>query len=597
MSSFIVNFILATFISSIGIAFVLMVKTGLKKHITAKWQYKLDLLFFVLLTVPFIPGRFYSFINWGSRFNTLRLENVAATGAAITTVPEAGLAYGMGWLQDFAVSVEYAAPGYFSMVIAGTWVAGVIVLLLAMLHHNRQLRLIKESVKPVTDAKLLAVFANCKAELGIESNIMLGSSILAKTPMAVGFIKTQIVLPAGKIPLTYARYAMLHELTHYKNMDIKINGIMSLFQVLYWYNPLVYFTFRQMRMDRELACDAYVLEMLPQESHAAYGQTLINFATKQTRPALFSFATGIGGSKPQIMKRIRHISAYTTETVSSKVKNMCVLILVAAIVFCQFPVLSALASSDIRDNRFNFNADNVQYADLSYFFGDINGSFVLYDLTAGMYTIHNRSMSTVRVSPKSTYKIFSALIALETGVLEVGNTTREWDGTIHPFESWNRNHDLASAMGYSANWYFQDMDAQVGIETLEYYLSRLSYGNSNLSGGMDFWQSSLRISPVEQVALLRDLYQNNTLFDPGHVNTVKDSLRLMDRDGTVLSGKTGTGIVNGNFINGWFVGYVENNGHTFIFATYIQCRDNAGGSVAAGVTIAILEDMGIFPRA
>jgi len=47
-------------------------------------------------------------------------------------------------------------------------------------------------------------------------------------------------------------------------------------------------------------------------------------------------------------------------------------------------------------------------------------------------------------------------------------------------------------------------------------------------------------------------------------------------------------------INGWFIGYVENNGHTSIFAANIQGEDNAGGSAAVQITLAILKDKHIY---
>jgi len=52
--------------------------------------------------------------------------------------------------------------------------------------------------------------------------------------------------------------------------------------------------------------------------------------------------------------------------------------------------------------------------------------------------------------------------------------------------------------------------------------------------------------------------------------------------------------VNGKVINGWFIGYVENNANTFIFATNIQGEDNAGGSAAVQITLSILKDKGIY---
>jgi len=381
---------------------------------------------------------------------------------------------------------------------------------------------------------------------------------------------------------------MLHEFVHCKNRDVQINTIMCMFQILYWFNPLVYFAFKQMRMDRELACDASVLEILPREFHINYGQTLLKFVKSLSPAYALSFAANMGDSKPHIIKRIIHIASYTTESGLLKAKSVCLFILMFLLIFTKIPVFSTLAANG--NDRFIFEADNVLYIDLSDFFGDFEGSFVLYDLNASFFTIHNRDMSMTRMSPNSTYKIVSALIALDIGILETDNTEREWDGKIYPFEAWNQNQNLVSAMYNSVNWYFQDFDAQIGMEKLYSYLMQLSYGNRDLSGGIaDFWmESSLRISPLEQVELLTGLYRNDTVFCASHVNALKDVLRLTEINGAVLSGKTGTGVINGSAVNGWFIGYVETGSNTFIFATYIQGEDNARGSMAAEIALSIL---------
>ena len=595
MNPFFAHFMVTTFASSFGILFILLAKKLLKSHISARWQYNLNLLFFILLALPFIPRNFFSSIS----LSIPRLDRLQATYANTTTITGVAAvpAYDGGWLQDFAIPTAYSESGYIWLVLMGIWIAGMIILATVMLFCNRNLRLIKESVKPVKDKEILSIFSRCKAEIGVKNNILLGSSILVKTPMTTGFFQSLIVLPSEKISPSSTRYAILHELAHCKNKDIQVNGLICLFQILYWFNPLVYLIFKQTRLDRELACDASVLDMLPKTLHTDYGTTLLNFVSTLSRPSLLFGATGMGGSKPQIIQRVKHIASYSTDTALLKAKSICLSTLMGLIVLCQIPLISVLANSD--DSRFHFQANNVLYKDLSPFFDGIEGGFVLYDLETGLYTIHNRDMCVTRVSPFSTYKIFSALIALEQGVLEADNTLREWDGTIHPFEAWNQDHSLISAMRNSVNWYFQDFDKMIGIETLHYYLTRLSYGNRNLSGDIaSFWNgSSLRISPLEQVILLRYFYQNNTIFEAKHVNTLKDALRLSERDGVMLSGKTGTGSVNdwATSSYGWFIGYVENDGRTSIFATYIQGEENAGGSMAAQITLSILEDKGIYP--
>jgi len=576
-------------LSSIGIILILLVKKVLKNHISARWQYNLGLLFFILLAIPFIPGSVFASLNIGNRF-------IAYTPQAAAFISEGATAvYETGWLNDFAVTVERSAEWYLPQVLIILWLAGVVISAVIMLSNNRTLRFIRESVKPIEDKKILGLFAHCKTEVGFKGDVALGTSVLVKTPMTVGLFKPTIILPTAEISFADTRHALLHELVHCKNRDIQINGAMCLFQILYWFNPLVYLAFKQMRLDRELACDAFILDMLPAENHGCYGKTLLNFA--KTLPNTTIFAADMGGKKPQVVKRIKAIASYTADTGLLKFKSICVFALLVLLILGQIPVLAAFANSNDTD-RFHFQSDNIIDSDLSHFFNGVEGSFVLFDLETGIYTIHNRSMSTTRVSPNSTYKIFSALIALQEGVLQADNSFVAWNGENHPFDAWNWDQTLTTAMRHSVNWYFQNFDAQVGLESLYYYLSQISYGNRNLSGGIaNFWiESSLRISPIEQVQMLTNFYRNNTIFDAAHVNSVKDVLRLQESGNAVLSGKTGTGFVNGQAtnVNGWFVGYVENGGRTFVFATYIQGEGNASGSVAAGITLSILEYKDIF---
>lgn len=592
--TFFIHFTMSTFASSVAILFILMVKKGIKKHISTRWQYNMDLLILILLAIPLIPSGFLNAISMGNWANVLSFGGRAAANVNVPTGEGTRAMYGTGWLQDFSVSVDRAMPEYLPSVFLGVWIVGIVVFVVITLLCNRNLRLVRESMKPVENAEILSLFMRCKMELGIKKDIRLGMSVLVKTPITVGIFKTHIILPAGKMPANAMCYALLHELAHCKNRDIQLNSIICLFQILYWFNPLVYLVFKEMRLDREMACDTSVLNMLPEESRLDYGKTLLNFVATMSRMTTFSFTTDMGGSKPQITKRVKHIASFTTETRLLRAKSVCIFTITSFFVFSQILAISALASYD--SGNYNFKADNIIYEDLSSFFTGYEGSVVLYDLDTDMYTIHNKAGSLTRVSPDSTYKIYSALIALETGVIDAKRSVREWDGTAYAFEAWNQDQDLMSAMQNSVNWYFQELDAQVGIKELDAYFTRLAYGNHDLSGGItNYWmESTLRISPVEQVELLRSFYQNAILFKTEHVDTMKDILRLSEKNGAELSGKTGTGSVNGKVTNGWFIGYVENKGHTCIFATNIQGKDNAGGSTAVQITLSILKDKGIY---
>ena len=150
-------------------------------------------------------------------------------------------------------------------------------------------------------------------------------------------------------------------------------------------------------------------------------------------------------------------------------------------------------------------------------------------------------------------------------------------------------------MQNSVNWYFDRLNEN-NRKNLENTFNTFEYGNRDLSGGNDFWmESSLKISPVEQIDVLKALYLNEYGFDEDNVQAVKDSMKISDG----LYGKTGSGMVNGKEVNGWFVGFVESEDNVWFFALNMNDENGANGSTANGSTAAdaaieILNDRGII---
>ena len=204
--------------------------------------------------------------------------------------------------------------------------------------------------------------------------------------------------------------------------------------------------------------------------------------------------------------------------------------------------------------------------------------------------------ATLRVAPNSTYKIYDALFGLEEGVITPENTFIAWDGKNYPFDTWNTDQTLQSAMSNSVNWYFQSLNEQLGVPSVNKYIQQIKYGNENMSGNFSsYWmESSLKISPIEQIELLTKLQNNSFGFAPENVNAVKDAIFLSSSDAGTFYGKTGTGRVDGQDVNGWFIGYIETADNTYFFATNIGDDSNATGSNATEITMSILSDMNIW---
>lgn len=567
---FFIRFLLSTLTLSILIVVILLAKKVFKKHISAKYQYNIGFILLIMLILPFVPLKY---INLGNVFNYLYTFNQLGSNTNRTSMIKNSpnsIINNSNALNDFSVSLNQVNFDSLNILLLISWIIGILIMIAITIHCNIKIKNMKKSIQILRDEEIVFTFEKCKKDIGINKDFILCKSPIINTP-----------------------YILLHELQHFKNRDILINYIMCFFQILYWFNPLVWYAFKEMRIDREIACDISVLKKLDKDSYIEYGQTLINFVDNISRPSNLTLTSDIGGSKKQIKKRLLKIMDFHIESSALKFKSILIFTLVALIVFGNIPRLSIMA--DINE-KYRPTNDKTVYEDLSQYFKGFDGSFVMYDLKSKQYHIYNKEKSKTRISPNSTYKIYSALFGLENGIITRDNSHIPWDGKHHSNSSWNEDQDLFSAMENSVNWYFQTLDKKTKLKNIQTYLKQIGYGNHDVSGGIsNFWlESSLKISPIEQVKLLESFYTNKFKFEDKNIEAVKDSLLISKKDGVSLSGKTGTANINGKDVNGWFIGYVEKNENTYFFATNIQSKDYSNGSSASKITLSILNDKKIY---
>jgi bla regulator protein BlaR1 len=238
--------------------------------------------------------------------------------------------------------------------------------------------------------------------------------------------------------------------------------------------------------------------------------------------------------------------------------------------------------------------------DVTAQFGKYPGAFVLFDKAHNKWLRYQPKECRERTTPCSTFKILNSLIALETGVATGPDFTIRWDGTKHPIEAWNRDQTLRSAISVSCVWYYEALAARIGMAKYKPIMEKTGYGNGDLSGGLPhFWlESSLTISPDEQVQFLRRLHARELPFSVKSVDTVLDIITLSKSGKTVLRGKTGTAgdAVKNISTMGWFVGSVTTADGDYFFATRITGKENPSGRIARGITEAILAKLKILPE-
>ena len=579
------------------IGFLILVKRTLKNYLTSRMQFNLWFLLLGILAVPFAPFRPASFTQ------ILALLGAWKTGAssnreAITeSVLNPNTSGAANQMHDFALSVSSEMPSMIGLILCGIWLVGVLAMALLVIKSVSRLNAIKKSALPLQNKTVRILYHNCLREMKIKRNIPVYSTAFLKSPVIVGLFNPRIYLPIHLISdfnATDMRYMLLHELQHYRHKDALASYLMNFFGVLYWCNPCVWYALKEMRNEREVACDTSVLKLLDESDYENYGNTLINFAEKVSLTP-FPFAAGISGNMKQMQQRIANISSYKKPSVFRKLKGFTAFVTIGVILFALAPMLSTYAAEQSL-YQWSIPAEKVSTIDLSAYFSGYEGSFVLYDLNGDTWNIYDMEQATLRTAPNSTYKIYDALFGLEEGVIAPDDSFMAWDGTNHPFEAWNRNQDLFSAMQSSVNWYFEEIDKQIGSSAIQDYIRKIGYGNEIVNANLSsYWmQGTLKISPVEQVELLTALYNNQFDFAPENINAIKNSICLFSSESKNFYGKTGTGRVDGQDVNGWFVGLLETAGNTYFFATNIQAAENATGSKASEISLSILSHMGIW---
>lgn len=238
--------------------------------------------------------------------------------------------------------------------------------------------------------------------------------------------------------------------------------------------------------------------------------------------------------------------------------------------------------------------DFKQYFDSTGF----KGSFLMYDLNADKYIYYDSARCNKEFIPASTFKIPNSIIGLETGVIPDENFVIPWDGIKRHFPEWNQDLDMKTAIKFSAVPYYQELARRVGEERMKEMVTKLNYGNMDISGGIDqFWLSgNLRISQFQQIDFLVRLYKDELPVSKRSMKITKDIILNEDTLGYKLRAKTGWGDM-GKFSVGWWVGWVEKEGNAYFFATNIQSYDPPQNFAESRITITrnILRSLGILP--
>lgn len=258
---------------------------------------------------------------------------------------------------------------------------------------------------------------------------------------------------------------------------------------------------------------------------------------------------------------------------------------------------------------FDSFGQKIDTVNLNSYFKDFVGGFSVYDLKTNKHIQYNAEHCKIRFSPCSTFKIPNSLIGLETGVISDTGFVIKYDSILHPkdsihlanepFKYWYQDLSLKMAYKYSCVWYYQELARRVGSEQMQRKVSELDYGNEDISSGLDtYWLcGSIQISINEQIEFLKKLYLYKLDgFSDKNIDAVKNIMLYETTPDYKLYGKTGSGDCWDDKVIGWYVGFVETELGTKIFAMNIIVNDfsDLKNNFRIELTKKILKDLEII---
>jgi len=386
------------------------------------------------------------------------------------------------------------------------WTLGVIALsvrLFGGLIYAERLK--HHGTRPVVE-HWQETLARLSLQLRVTKPVQLLKSSLVQVPTAVGWLKPIILIPASAfVNLTPQQLEAIlaHELAHIRRHDYLVNLLQTVAETLLFYHPAVWWVSRQIRLEREQACDDLAVSLCgdallyaraltkverlrqaapPQPALAANGGELLlrirrlveaRQQTRRASPGLIgivfvaAFVITIACTHAALFHDRPHepptVEKASTQFKSESANNMQTHMAVAS-----QSSSDDMASLIARDDTDGEDAEVRRVAIAAL--GDHAGTVIVMNPRTGqVYSIVNQEWALRRGwNPASVFKLVTALAG--TGEKISAKDDRA------DLTSQSEPLNLTKALAFSSNTYFETLGERVGSERLIQYARQLGFG-------------------------------------------------------------------------------------------------------------------------
>ena len=141
------------------------------------------------------------------------------------------------------------------------WMLGAAAVLLRLAVGTVIVSRLARRGRRVDDGGWLSLAQRLSSTLRIDRPLTLMRGDRLGVPVTWGVVYPVVLLPedADEWPEERRRYVLVHEMAHVKRLDALTQLVGQVALALFWFNPLMWIAVRRMQLEREHACDDYVL--------------------------------------------------------------------------------------------------------------------------------------------------------------------------------------------------------------------------------------------------------------------------------------------------------------------------------------------------
>jgi bla regulator protein BlaR1 len=166
-------------------------------------------------------------------------------------------------------------------------------------------------------------------KLGIKQIVSIAESGIAKVPMVIGHLKPLILIPVGlmtALSTAEIEAILVHELAHIRRRDYLVNLLVSLMEIVFFFNPAVLWISSLIKTERENCCDDIAVAQT--SSKVNYIRALVSCQEYQLNAPAYAMA--VTGHKNHLMGRVKRMVSNNNQSLNVMEKSLLAVCLVTA---------------------------------------------------------------------------------------------------------------------------------------------------------------------------------------------------------------------------------------------------------------------------